>query len=129
RARLGEHLPTLDLLALGTAEERAGVVPGLGEVEGLVEHLETRDDGLLDLGARLDLACSIRPVTTVPRPVIVKTSSIGIRNGLSVSRVGSGMYSSTACMRSRIFCACSSSPSSAFRAEPVTIGMSSPGNS
>ena len=35
--------------------------------------------------------CSTRPVTTVPRPVIVKTSSIGIRNGLSMSRVGSGM--------------------------------------
>ena len=35
--------------------------------------------------------CSMRPVTTVPRPVIVKTSSIGIRNGLSTSRVGSGM--------------------------------------
>jgi hypothetical protein len=33
----------------------------------------------------------MRPVTTVPRPVIVNTSSIGIRNGLSTSRVGSGM--------------------------------------
>ena len=32
--------------------------------------------------------CSTRPVTTVPRPVIVNTSSIGIRNGLSTSRVG-----------------------------------------
>ena len=35
--------------------------------------------------------CSTRPVTTVPRPVIEKTSSMGIRNGLSVSRTGSGM--------------------------------------
>ena len=34
---------------------------------------------------------SIRPVTTVPRPVIVNTSSTGIRNGLSSSRCGSGM--------------------------------------
>jgi hypothetical protein len=34
---------------------------------------------------------STRPVTTVPRPVMVNTSSIGIRNGLSMSRVGSGM--------------------------------------
>ena len=34
---------------------------------------------------------STRPVTTVPRPVIEKTSSIGIRKGLSVSRSGSGM--------------------------------------
>ena len=39
---------------------------------------------------------STRPVTTVPRPVIVKTSSIGIRNGLSTSRIGSGTLSSTA---------------------------------
>ena len=37
------------------------------------------------------LPCSTRPVTTVPRPVIVNTSSIGIRNGLSASRTGSGM--------------------------------------
>ena len=34
---------------------------------------------------------SIRPVTTVPRPVIVKTSSTGMRNGLSTSRSGCGM--------------------------------------
>ena len=32
---------------------------------------------------------STRPVTTVPRPVIVKTSSTGMRNGLSMSRTGS----------------------------------------
>jgi hypothetical protein len=34
---------------------------------------------------------STRPVTTVPRPVMENTSSIGIRYGLSTSRVGSGM--------------------------------------
>ena len=34
---------------------------------------------------------STRPVTTVPRPEIENTSSIGIRNGLSLSRVGCGM--------------------------------------
>ena len=34
---------------------------------------------------------STRPVATVPRPVMVKTSSTGIRNGLSTSRSGSGM--------------------------------------
>ena len=33
---------------------------------------------------------SILPVTTVPRPVIEKTSSTGIRNGLSMVRTGSG---------------------------------------
>ena len=34
---------------------------------------------------------STRPVTTVPRPEIEKTSSIGIMNGLSMSRSGIGM--------------------------------------
>ena len=36
------------------------------------------------------IPCSTFPVTTVPRPVIVNTSSIGIKNGLSKSRCGSG---------------------------------------
>ena len=43
---------------------------------------------------------STRPVTTVPRPVIVKTSSIGIRNGFSVSRSGCGIAVSTASISS-----------------------------
>ena len=34
---------------------------------------------------------SIRPVVTVPRPLIPNTSSIGIRNGLSTARAGVGM--------------------------------------
>ena len=34
---------------------------------------------------------SIRPVSTVPRPVIENTSSTGIRKGFSLSRWGSGM--------------------------------------
>src|SRR3954463_4099058 len=38
---------------------------------------------------------STLPVTTVPRPVIVNTSSIGIKNGFSRSRCGSGTDSST----------------------------------
>ena len=45
---------------------------------------------------------SIRPVMTVPRPVMVKTSSTGIRNGLSISRSGCGMCSSTASISSMI---------------------------
>ena len=36
----------------------------------------------------LTMPCSTRPVATVPRPVIEKTSSTGIRNGLSSSRDG-----------------------------------------
>ena len=34
---------------------------------------------------------SMRPVTTVPRPLIENTSSTGIRNGLSIGRGGVGM--------------------------------------
>ena len=75
------------------------------------------------------MPCSTLPVTTVPRPEMVNTSSIGIRNGLSVSRTGSGTKSSTACMSSRIFSSHSLSPSRAFRAETRTTGVSSPGNS
>ena len=53
----------------------------------------------------LTMPRSIRPVTTVPRPVIVKTSSIGMRNGFSMSRTGSGIEVSTASMSSRSFVA------------------------
>ena len=34
---------------------------------------------------------SMRPVATVPRPLIPNTSSMGIRNGLSTGRTGVGM--------------------------------------
>jgi hypothetical protein len=39
----------------------------------------------------LTMPRSTRPVTTVPRPEIEKTSSIGIRKGPSMARLGSGM--------------------------------------
>ena len=42
----------------------------------------------------LTMPRSMRPVTTVPRPEIENTSSTGIRNGLSISRFGTGMYAS-----------------------------------
>ena len=48
----------------------------------------------------LTMPRSTRPVTTVPRPVIENTSSIGIRNGRSIARSGSGMKLSTASMSS-----------------------------
>ena len=72
---------------------------------------------------------SIRPVTTVPRPVIVNTSSTGIRYGLSSSRTGSGMNESHASISFWIDCAPYSdvSPSSALSAEPRMIGVVSPG--
>ncbi len=77
---------------------------------------------------------STLPVTTVPRPVMVNTSSTGIRKGLSVSLSGVGMYSSTASMSSHILPHHSHSlllqpHSRAFKADPATTGTSSPGNS
>ena len=74
---------------------------------------------------------STRPVTTVPRPEMENTSSTGIRNGRSFGRSGSGTYSSTAFISSMMVSLpmLSSRPSSAARAEPLTIGISSPGNS
>src|SRR5207247_907725 len=63
RARLGEHLPALDLLALDAAEETADVVARDALVQELPEHLDAGDDRLarrldahdLDLLADLDL--------------------------------------------------------------------------
>ena len=72
---------------------------------------------------------SMRPVTTVPRPVIVKTSSTGMRNGFSISRTGCGIDSSTAFISSMTDSPHLASPSSALSAETRTIGASSPGNS
>ena len=81
------------------------------------------------LSPTLMIPRSTRPVATVPRPVIVNTSSTGIRNGLSVARSGIGMYASTASISSMIFASYAASPSSAFSADPTTTGMSSPGKS
>lgn len=39
----------------------------------------------------LTTPCSMRPVTTVPRPAMLNTSSTGMENGLSRARCGTGM--------------------------------------
>ena len=56
------------------------------------------------------MPCSTRPVHTVPRPEMENTSSTASRKGLSVSRSGVGMYSSTVSMSSRILSTHLSSP-------------------
>src|SRR6185437_13319901 len=45
RTRLAEHLPALDLLALGPAQQTTNVVAGTTLVEDLLEHLHAGDDG------------------------------------------------------------------------------------
>ncbi len=74
---------------------------------------------------------SIRPVPTVPRPVIEKTSSTGIKKGLSTSRSGSGIKLSQASISSAIHFVAASSLGAfiAARALPLIIGISSPGKS
>src|SRR5262252_7064355 len=78
----------------------------------------------------LILPRSMRPVTTVPRPEIENTSSIGIKNGWSIGRSGSGTNASSA---SKSFSTASSasspfSPLSALIAAPRITGTLSPGN-
>ena len=99
RARLAQHLAALHRLLVDAAQQAADVVAGLALVQKLAEHLDARHHRLLrvadaddlDFLANLDLPRSMRPVTTVPRPEIENTSSIGIRNGWSFGRSGSGM--------------------------------------
>mmetsp|Transcript_29550 Transcript_29550/g.87876 ORF Transcript_29550/g.87876 Transcript_29550/m.87876 type:complete len:215 (-) Transcript_29550:536-1180(-) len=73
---------------------------------------------------------SMRPVATVPLPVMLITLSTAMRKGLSTSRAGSGMKLSTAFMSSWMAGTPYSpaSPFSAFSAEPLMNGVSSPGN-
>lgn len=75
--------------------------------------------------------CSILPVTTVPLPEIVKTSSTGIKKGFSISLAGSSTKESNASIN---FVTAGTpisevSPSKALSALPTTIGVSSPGKS
>jgi hypothetical protein len=92
-----------------------------------------RADPTISIGSPfLTIPRSIRPVTTVPRPLIENTSSTDIMNGLSVSRFGSGMYSSTTRSSSLMGHIPARSGRSrrcpsACLAEPRTIGVVSPG--
>src|SRR3954451_670260 len=69
RARLGQDLAALDLLALDAPDEAADVVAGLALLEQLLEHLDAGDDDLaggldaddLDLLADLDHAALDAP--------------------------------------------------------------------
>jgi len=76
---------------------------------------------------------STRPVTTVPRPLIEKTSSMGIRKGWLMSRTGVGMYSSTVSINCQMGAYTGASGlvsglSRICRAEPRMMGVSA-GNS
>ena len=59
---------------------------------------------------------------------MVRTSSTGIKNGLSFSRFGVGIYVSTASINAKIFFCSASSPFKALTAAPRITGILSPGN-
>ena len=131
----------LHVVALRAAQQHADVVARLALVQQLAEHLHARAGRLRAcrgcrrsrlLVANLDPPRSIRPVTTVPRPEIENTSSIGIRNGWSIADAPARNVVSTPphqLVRSTASADLRASPSSAFSAEPTMIGVSSPGNS
>ena len=80
----------------GYADYVKNMITGAAQMDGGI-HVEATTSSS---SPTLTFPCSMRPVTTVPRPAIEKTSSMGIKKGLSKSRVGSGMFSSTAAMSS-----------------------------
>src|SRR5258708_3653894 len=68
---------------------------------------------------------STRPVATVPRPLIENTSSTAIKNGLSMSRTGSGIRLSSAVRSSSIDFSHFAAPLSARSPAPrVTVARS-----
>src|SRR5215831_5857545 len=107
RPRLRQHLPPLHLVLVHPPQQRPNVVPRPPFIQQLPEHLHPRHHRLPRVPEPHDLHLfppphhpppptlptprSPRPVTTVPRPVIVKMSSIGIRYGLSTGRGGVGI--------------------------------------
>ena len=77
-----------------------------------------------------NIPLSTLPVATVPLPVIENTSSTGIKKSLSISLSGDGIYSSICSNSSTILSPHSLDGSSrAIKADPLTIGVSSPGKS
>src|SRR5581483_8645639 len=53
-ARLGEHLTTLDVVAIDAAEQHADVVAGDADVQQFAEHFDTGDDRLARLFRKTD---------------------------------------------------------------------------
>jgi hypothetical protein len=112
RDRLGsaQNLAAFQVVLFNASQQHPTLSPAMPLVQRLVERFDTGDDVVLfglsptisTVSPTLHLPRSIRPVPTVPRPLMLKTSSIGIRNGLSISRCGIGTYSSSAFTSSSI---------------------------
>ena len=86
-----KYLTTLNVFTLGAAQQDTYVVTRLPFVKQFPEHLDTGTSRLsrypiptISISSpTLTTPRSIRPVTTVPRPEIENTSSIGIRKAPS----------------------------------------------
>lgn len=88
-AGLRKDLTSLDVLLGNAAEQRADVVAGFREVKQLAEHFDTGDGEssffssdrptISTFSFILMMPRSTLPVATVPRPVMVNTSSTGIQ--------------------------------------------------
>ena len=84
-----QNLAALNFLTLRATQQHTNVVARLALIQQLAEHLNARARRLrVSLMPTISISSptftiprSIRPVTTVPRPEIENTSSIGIRNG------------------------------------------------
>ena len=85
-----QYLTTLNFFTLGTTQQHTNVVAGYTLIQQLAEHLNTgTGGGLVSLIPTISISSptlitprSTRPVTTVPRPEIENTSSIGIMKSL-----------------------------------------------
>ena len=140
RAWLSQYLTTFNVFTLGTTQQNTTFSPARPSSSSL-RNISTPVQVVLAVSLiptistsspTLTIPRSTRPVTTVPRPEIENTSSIGIRNGLSIARSGSGnvgVQSFNQLHDRMVPISLSSSPSSAFKAEPRMIGVSSPGKS
>src|SRR4029078_10385234 len=113
RARLGQDLPALDLLALDAADEAADAVARAGRRrrrQPTLSPARPSSSSFLNISTpvmttlrvgltptsstsspTLTMPRSMRPAATAPRPLMPNTSATGIRNGLSMSRSGVGM--------------------------------------
>jgi hypothetical protein len=99
RARLRKNLTTLNLIVGDATEQGADVIAAFAKsrvLRNISRPVTTvfwvgRMPTISTSSLILTMPRSTRPVTTVPRPEMVMTSSIGIKNGLSLARTGSGM--------------------------------------
>src|SRR5205809_2585333 len=139
RAGLGQHLAALHVLAFVPRSKIPTLSPACPSSRSL-RNISTPVHTVFCVGRSPTISISsptlitprsTLPVTTVPRPEIENTSSTGIRNGLSISLFGVGIYesSASASFSTDLVPSSESSPSRALSALPITIGVLSPGKS